>query len=212
MAEYYTIAEILNSVYQGDSISTFSASADVLNAVYDGTSALKVSLSGSTGGGGVWGDITGTLSSQTDLDTALGLKADKSTTYTETEVDNLLSPKLDESTFNTYSGTTDTSISDLEDDKADKNITITTKSASYEVDADDNGTMINFSDTATVTLPDGMDTGYQVVIVNVGSTKTITLSATTTLQSTATTITKQYGGATCTHLGSNVWLSMGLLE
>lgn len=37
-----------------------------------------------------WGTITGDLSSQTDLNTALSGKADKSTTYTKTEVDNAI--------------------------------------------------------------------------------------------------------------------------
>lgn len=45
-----------------------------------------------------WGSITGTLSNQTDLNTALGNKADKSTTYTKTETDNLLAKKLDTTT------------------------------------------------------------------------------------------------------------------
>ena len=37
-----------------------------------------------------WGNITGTLSNQTDLNNALSSKADSSNTYTKTEVDNLI--------------------------------------------------------------------------------------------------------------------------
>ena len=54
MAEFYTIAEILNSVYSGTTLNGFNTAADVLNAVYDGTSALKISVSG---GGSTLADI-----------------------------------------------------------------------------------------------------------------------------------------------------------
>lgn len=36
---------------------------------------LNVNVTGGSSGGGTWGSITGTLSDQTDLNTALGLKA-----------------------------------------------------------------------------------------------------------------------------------------
>ena len=63
-----------------------------------------------------------------------------------------------------------------------------------------------------VTLPNGLDTGFQVMIVNVG-TGTITLSASTTLNTadSKTTITKQYGLVAAYHAGSNVWRAGGLL-
>ena len=43
----------------------------------------------------VWGNITGTLSNQTDLQTALNAKANQNTTYTKTEVDTALNTKQD---------------------------------------------------------------------------------------------------------------------
>ena len=46
---------------------------------------------GGSGGNAEWGNITGTLSQQSDLQTALDAKANQATTYTKTEVDNLLS-------------------------------------------------------------------------------------------------------------------------
>ena len=52
-------------------------------------------VSGGGGGGGaaVWGDITGTLANQTDLQNALNAKADASSVYTKTAADALLSAK-----------------------------------------------------------------------------------------------------------------------
>lgn len=44
-------------------------------------------------GGSSWGSITGTLSAQTDLQNALDLKANQSSTYTKTEIDNALNLK-----------------------------------------------------------------------------------------------------------------------
>jgi hypothetical protein len=42
--------------------------------VYDGTNLRVINIGGGGGGGGTWGSITGTLSSQTDLQTALNGK------------------------------------------------------------------------------------------------------------------------------------------
>ena len=50
---------------------------------------------GGSGGGAAWGDITGTLADQTDLQSALNAKANASTTYTKTEVDAELADKQD---------------------------------------------------------------------------------------------------------------------
>lgn len=94
---------------------------------------------------------------------------------------------------------------------ATKNATIQTKSANYTLVAGDNNNIIEVDTTSTITLPDGLDTGFQAIIVNTGSTQTITLSATTTLTSkdSNTTITSQYGAATVVHVGSNVWRAFG---
>lgn len=62
----------------------------------------------SSGGGGTvvsaaWGDITGTLSDQTDLANALSAKANSADVYTKTQADNLLADKANAS--NVYSKT-----------------------------------------------------------------------------------------------------------
>ena len=52
-------------------------------------------VTGGGSGSAVWGDITGTLSAQTDLQTALNGKANTGTSYTKTEADALLADKAD---------------------------------------------------------------------------------------------------------------------
>lgn len=74
----------------------------------------------------------------------------------------------------------------------------------------DAGKILEASGTFAINCPDGLDTGFQVALVNVGS-GTITITATTTLQSkdSAVTIDTQYAAATLYHRGSNVWLLAG---
>lgn len=95
--------------------------------------------------------------------------------------------------------------------KATKNATIQTKSANYTLLAGDNNNIIEVDTTSTITLPNGLSTGFQAIIVNTGVAQTITLSATTTLTSkdSLVTITSQYGAATVVHVGSNVWRAFG---
>jgi hypothetical protein len=104
---------------------------------------------------------------------------------------------------------TESQISDL-GDYLPKNAGILSKSATYEVAAADNCKIIECSGTFTVTFPDGLDSGFQVTISNVGS-GTITLAAATTLQGEGTQLATQYTGAVVYHRGSNVWLAMGKL-
>jgi hypothetical protein len=87
---------------------------------------------------------------------------------------------------------------------------ILSKSAGYELAAGDEGKIIECNGTFSITCPDGLDSGFQVVIVNVGS-GTITVAAATTLQSkgSATQLTEQYAATVVYHRGSNVWLLFG---
>ena len=57
--------------------NTFTASGGTRLRLI-GNNLTIYSITGGTGGGGTWGSITGTLSSQTDLNTALGLKLNSS--------------------------------------------------------------------------------------------------------------------------------------
>lgn len=77
----------------------------------------------------------------------------------------------------------------------------------------DFGKVIAYSSTSTVTitLPNGLKTGFWCVVRKTGATGTVTLSATTTLNTpnSDTDITTQYNALTVMHLGSNVWTAWG---
>lgn len=90
-----------------------------------------------------------------------------------------------------------------------KNIT-----SDYELIPDDLGYLIR-ADTSggniEITLPDGFDTGWQVVISNVG-TGIVTLTADTTLNAQVNTISVQYAASSVVHIGSNIWEAYGDLS
>lgn len=90
------------------------------------------------------------------------------------------------------------------------NAGILTKNSAYDLAVGDGGKIIECTGTFTITCPDGLPTGFQVAIVNVGA-GTITIAADTTLQSKdgATDLANQYGMATVYHRGSNIWLLAG---
>lgn len=85
------------------------------------------------------------------------------------------------------------------------------KTEAYELAAGDEGKVIRCSGTFTVTLPDGLDTGFQAMISNI-STGTITLAADTTLQGIGTQLTSQWSACYVLHVGSNVWEVYGGAE
>jgi hypothetical protein len=108
--------------------NTFTASGGTRLRLV-GNNLTIYSITGGTGGGGTWGSITGTLSSQTDLNTALGLKLIKTdfntfsgTTlptnyYNKTQINSYtgatttaIGNRLLTSTYSTYTGATATAI------------------------------------------------------------------------------------------------------
>ncbi len=93
------------------------------------------------------------------------------------------------------------------------NVKIETKSSDYTLTEADNAKIFHVTGTTTITLPDSLSTGYNVVIKNTG-TGTVTLSASTTLNTkdSKVDLNNQYGSATVYHAGSNVWYADGDLE
>ena len=87
---------------------------------------------------------------------------------------------------------------------------IVSVSSGRDLATTDAGKILECDGTFSLNCPDGLDTGFQVALSNVGS-GTITITATTTLQSkdSAVTISSQYSMATVYHRGSNVWLLVG---
>lgn len=75
-------------------------------------------------------------------------------------------------------------------------------------------TQYSSTSTVTITLPNGLKTGFWAILQKTGSSGTINLSATTTLNTadSLTSITKQYGTVCVFHTGSNVWTAWGDLS
>lgn len=85
---------------------------------------------------------------------------------------------------------------------------IKTVSTNYELVAGDDGCIIRVDSTATITLPDGLDELFQVIVANVGA-GVVTLSAATTLNSIGTDLTTQYSAASIVNIGTDVWEAYG---
>ena len=88
--------------------------------------------------------------------------------------------------------------------------------ATDTVAADDFGKVIPVTYTAacTVTLPNGLKSGFWCTLLLTGSGGSIVLSATTTLNTklSLTTCSNRYGAVTVYHGGSNVWYAWGDLD
>jgi hypothetical protein len=91
----------------------------------------------------------------------------------------------------------------------DANVTAA-RTSGYTFQSSDRGAVIPVSGTFTFSLPDGMPTGAQAVLVRTGA-GTVTISAATTLVSDGTQMTTN-GAVTVIHLGSNVWYAFGKLS
>lgn len=79
--------------------------------------------------------------------------------------------------------------------------------------AEDSGAYVRITASGTVTLPDGLDTGFQCVIVNATAGATVELAAATTLTLPAgyEPEIQNRRAVTVVHVGSNVWEVHGAL-
>jgi hypothetical protein len=82
--------------------------------------------------------------------------------------------------------------------------TISLKEAAYELAQSDNNTIVECDGTFTVTIPTGLSTGFECVIVNIG-TGVITIASNGTLRQTDSTYTlsEQYRACSLYHIGSD---------
>lgn len=99
------------------------------------------------------------------------------------------------------------------DARLNKLATVNSYAGNRTLDADDSGAYVRITDAGTVTLPDGLDAGFQCVIVNATASDTVELAA-------ATTLTLPTGfepeiqnrrAVTVIHVGSDVWEAHGAL-
>lgn len=160
------------AVQPGDALTDLSSGAAISGQVpkADGSGGITWDDESGGGGGAAWGGITGTLSDQTDLQTALDAKLGKS------------------ATVQSYAG-------------------------NRTLDASNNGAYIRITAAGTVTLPDGLSTGFQCVVVNATDAATVALSAATTLTIPTgfEAEVQNRRAVTVIHVGSNVWEVHGAL-
>jgi hypothetical protein len=120
-------------------------------------------------------------------------------------------PLDDTSTTTTNLWSADKIQSEL-DDKLGETLSLNTQTGNYTVQTSDAATKIlmNNGSSATVTLPNGFPTGFQVIISRI-STGLVTIAADGTLLSQGTQLDLENTGCVATHIGSNEWLVEGRL-
>ena len=134
----------------------------------------------------------GLYETKTNLDTSFGLYD------TKLEID---------SSFGLYH--TKTYIDGSLNLKANLNTDISTNSDSYVVTSVWNNDILEFDASATVTLPDSLDAGFQITIVNISSADYLTLEASTLLTKDSSTMVEFGDGISAYHKGSGTWRVLG---
>jgi hypothetical protein len=139
-----------------------------------------------------WGSIIGTLSNQIDLQNALNAKQ---------------ATLVNQSNIKSINGNSLLGSGDLVINSA---ISIRVISSNTTLAETDYNKFIRASGTITITLPNGLSTGFTCTIQNAG-TNTITFIASGTLDSGGSTLVAKYDTAQVIHLGSNLWTIVGAL-
>lgn len=99
------------------------------------------------------------------------------------------------------------------DARLNKLATVNSYAGNRTLNNDDSGAYVRVTAAGTVTLPDGMDAGFQAVLVNATDAATVELAAATTL-TIATGFEAEIQNrraVTVIHVGSNVWEAHGAL-
>lgn len=94
-----------------------------------------------------------------------------------------------------------------------KNAVVNSYAGNHTLDASDAGAYVRITAAGIVTLPDGMPTNYQCVIVNATDDDVVELAAETTLTipSGMTAEVANHRAVTVIHVGSDVWEAHGAL-
>lgn len=194
--------------------------AEILEVVQGGANKQTTTqdIADLSGGGGTWGSIGGTLSNQTDLQTALDAKAPlASPTFTGTPAG---------PTASQYTNTTQLATTAFVQSKIDAVLTIKTKSGSHTLDSDDLadvnlGKALSFimdvaaghdftiPPNATQAFPVG--TQFLVDYTNTGATSFVAGSGVTINSADGLTIAARYKGVVAKKIATNTWLLQGAL-
>ncbi len=156
--------------------------------------------SGLTGGGDITASRTLSVNeSDVDHDALQNFEIDEHRPLDDTST----------TTTNLWSGQ---KIQDELDDKLNETLVLNTQTGNYTVQLSDSASKIlmNNGATATVTLPNGFPTGFQVIISRIG-TGIVEIATLGTLLSQGTELDLQNTGCVATHIGSNQWIVEGRL-
>jgi hypothetical protein len=185
-----------------DGVSNFPNIATVVfnNATITnlGGNTASVALASS---GIAWGLITGTLSTQTDLQNALNAK--QNTLVNQTNIKSINNNSL------LGSGNLQINYNDLSNRPVTAIIPAVISSNTTLAETDYNK-FIRATGAITITLPNGLSTGFTCTIQNTDTTvKTFVASG--TLDAAGSTLVARYATAQVLHLGSNIWTIVGAL-
>lgn len=195
-----------------------------VTALYDSLDILRdlIATKGE-GGEGVWGSITGTLSTQTDLQVALNAKSPTvSPTFTvsailptNTTIGNVSNTEItyiDGGTSNFQTQLNDTTTLDLG---------INAQTASYILVLTDNYKLVTLSNASnlTLTVPPNSSVafpiGANITIVGIGAGQVTVVAGSGVTVSSAGAVLKlrvQYSTATLIKIATNTWLLIGDLS
>jgi hypothetical protein len=149
----------------------------------------------------IWGGITGILSNQIDLQNALNAK--QATLVNQTNIRSINNNSL------LGTGNLQISYNDLSN-RPVTTIGIRVITSNTTLAETDYNFFIRASNAITITLPNGLTTGFTCTIQNAG-TNTITFVASGTLDASGSTLVAKYDTAQVIHLGSNLWTLVGKL-
>lgn len=188
----------------------------------NGVVRLDSLIDAGVGGGGTWGSITGTLSSQTDLNTALGLKANLAgptftgtvTLPSTTSIGNVSSNEI-----GYVDGLTSTAQTQI-DSKIDKLIAFNRQTASYQLVLADAVRIVemNSASANNLTVPPNSSVafpiGTQILVAQYGAGQTTFVpgsGVTIRSDSGKLKIAAQYGAATLIKVGTDEWYLVGAI-
>ncbi len=158
-----------------------------------------------------WGNVTGTLSAQTDLQTALNGKANTSHTHAQADVTNLVSDLANKQPL-LSSNSSNLNFNAVTVENASAAVNAQT-GTTYTLVAGDNGKIITLNNAAAITLtvPSTLPTGFNCTIIQLGAGQVTVTASGVTIQNrqSHTKLAGQYAMATLVEYSANVLAFQG---
>jgi hypothetical protein len=158
-----------------------------------------------------WGNVTGTLSAQTDLQTALNGKANTSHTHAQADVTNLVSDLANKQPL-LSSNSSNLNFNAVTVENASAAVNAQT-GTTYTLVAGDNGKIITLNNASAITLtvPSTLPTGFNCTIIQLGAGQVTVTASGVTIQNrqSHTKLAGQYAMATLVEYSANVLAFQG---